>query len=190
MFPRSAANDSLTHGTFNQVIKHLDYVKNLGFDVLYFPPIHPIGTTQRKGSNNSLIAGGSDPGSVYAIGSDAGGHYAVHPELGSIEDFRNLVNEAAERQLEIAIDFAIQCSPDHPWIREHPDWFDWRQDGSVRFAKNPPKKYEDIVNVKFDGPAFPDAWWAWHEVVRNWICNGIRIFQGDNPHPKPLPFWR
>jgi len=189
MFPRSAANDARCHGQFRDVVGHLDYVKSLGFDVLYFPPIHPIGGKNRKGANNSLIAGPNDPGSVYAIGSEAGGHDSIHPELGTLEDFRDLVEEAAKRGLELALDFAIQCSPDHPWIKEHPDWFEWRPDGSVRFAENPPKKYEDIVNVKFDGPALPKAWLAWRDVILFWVRNGVRIFRVDNPHTKPLPFW-
>lgn len=190
MFPRSAANDARRHGHFRHVIGHLDYVKSLGFDVLYFPPIHPVGGKNRKGPNNSLIAGPNDPGSVYAIGSEAGGHDSIHPQLGTLEDFHDLVEEAAKRGLELALDFAIQCSPDHPWIKEHPDWFDWRPDGSVRFAENPPKKYEDIVSVKFDGPALPQAWWAWRDVILFWVRNGVRIFRVDNPHTKPLPFWR
>lgn len=165
MFPRSAANDARSHGHFRDVIGHLDYVKSLGFDVLYFPPIHPIGRKNRKGPNNSLIAGPNDPGSVYAIGSEAGGRDSIHPQLGTLEDFRDLVEEATKRGLELALDFAIQCSPDHPWIKEHPDWFEWRPDGSVRFAENPPKKYEDIVNVIFDGPALPQAWWAWRDII-------------------------
>lgn len=190
MFPRSAANDARRHGNFRDVIERLDYVKDLGFDVLYFPPIHPIGATHRKGRNNSLNAGPHDPGSVYAIGSEAGGHESIHPELGTLDDFRDLVKAAADKGLELALDFAIQCSPDHPWIKEHPDWFEWRPDGSVRFAENPPKKYEDIVNIKFDGPALPDAWFAWRDVILFWVRNGVRIFRVDNPHTKPLPFWR
>lgn len=190
MFPRSAANDGRRHGNFHDVIGRLDYVQNLGFDVLYFPPIHPIGGKNRKGRNNSLAAERNDPGSVYAIGSQDGGHDSIHPALGTIEDFHALVDEAADRGMEIALDFAIQCSPDHPWIKEHPEWFAWRPDGSVRFAENPPKKYEDIVNVKFDGAALPDAWWAWRDVILFWVRNGVSIFRVDNPHTKPLPFWR
>ena len=131
----------------------------MGFDVLYFPPIHPIGRRNRKGRNNSLHAQPGDPGSPYAIGAEEGGHDALHPELGTFEDFARLVAAAAEHGLEIALDFAIQCSPDHPWIREHPEWFDWRPDGTIRYAENPPKKYEDIVNVSFyrEG-AFPELW--------------------------------
>jgi len=190
MFPRSAANDARCHGTLRDVIARLDYVRDLGFDVLYFPPIHPIGRTHRKGRNNALVAGPDDPGSVYAIGDETGGHDALHPELGSLEDFRTLITQAHARGLEIALDFAVQCSPDHPWIREHPDWFFWRPDGGLRFAENPPKKYEDIVNVRFDGSACPGAWLAWRDVLLFWIAQGVRIFRVDNPHTKPLAFWR
>ena len=190
MFPRSAANDANRHGNFSDVVARLDYVRDLGFDVLYFPPIHPIGKTKRKGRDNSLNAAPDDPGSVYAIGSAYGGHDAIHPELGTIDDFRHLVTESAARGIEIALDLAIQCSPDHPWITQRPDWFSWRPDGSLRFAENPPKKYEDIVSIKFDGAGLPDIWHAWREVILFWIDNGVRIFRVDNPHTKPLPFWR
>lgn len=190
IFPRSAANDAARHGTFRDVANRLDYIASMAFDVLYFPPIHPIGSKHKKGRNNSLTAQPDDPGSVYAIGSDAGGHDAIHPELGTIDDFRELVAKAAAKGMEIALDFAIQCSPDHPWINQHPDWFAWRPDGSVRFAENPPKKYEDIVNVKFDGAAFPEAWRHWRDIILYWVQNGVRIFRVDNPHTKPLPFWK
>jgi len=190
LFPRSAANDPERHGTFDDVIARLPYVRDLGFDVLYFPPIHPIGTTNRKGRNNSLTAGENDPGSVYAIGSEHGGHDAIHPELGSFDDFKRLVAAAAEHGLEIALDFAIQCSPDHPWIKEHPEWFDWRPDGTLKFAENPPKKYEDIVNVHFYGASLPGLWYALRDVVAFWIAHGVKIFRVDNPHTKPLPFWQ
>jgi starch synthase (maltosyl-transferring) len=163
----------------------------MGFDVLYLPPIHPIGRTNRKGRNNSLTAEPGDPGSPYAIGGDDGGHDAVHPELGTLDDFRRLIAAAADAGLEIALDFAIQCSPDHPWLRRHPDWFRWRPDGSIQFAENPPKKYEDIVNVEFyaDDAANAELWTALRDVVVFWIEQGIRIFRVDNPHTKPLPFW-
>jgi starch synthase (maltosyl-transferring) len=190
MFPRSASNDPHRHGAFRDVIAGLDRIAGLGFDVLYFPPIHPIGRTNRKGRDNALVARADDPGSVYAIGDFSGGHESIHPELGTLDDFRALVAEAGARGLEIALDFAIQCSPDHPWIRDHPDWFSWRPDGSLRFAENPPKKYEDIVNIRFDGPALPAAWHAWRDVLSFWIAQGVRIFRVDNPHTKPLPFWR
>ena len=189
LFPRSQSGDGRRHGTFDDVIARLPYVRDLGFDVLYLTPIHPVGTTNRKGRNNALSATPSDPGSVYAIGSADGGHDAVHPELGTIEDFDRLVAAAGEQGLEIALDFAIQCSPDHPWIKEHPEWFDWRPDGTIKFAENPPKRYEDIVNVHFYRDAFPSLWFALRDVVLFWIEHGVRIFRVDNPHTKPYPFW-
>lgn len=189
LMPRSQSGDEHRHGTFDDVIARLPYVRDLGFDVLYFPPIHPIGRTNRKGRNNTLTPGPDDPGSPYAIGSDEGGHDAIHPELGSFDDFRRLVEAARDHGLEIALDFAIQCSPDHPWIREHPDWFDWRPDGTIKFAENPPKKYEDIVNVHFYRKALPDLWYALRDVVLFWVEHGVKIFRVDNPHTKPFPFW-
>jgi starch synthase (maltosyl-transferring) len=163
----------------------------MGFDVLYLTPIHPIGATNRKGKNNSLrTEQPNDVGSPYAIGSSEGGHDAIHRELGTIEDFRRLRDAAAEHGLELALDFAIQCSPDHPWLKDHPEWFNWRPDGSVRYAENPPKKYEDIVNVDFyANNAIPGLWSALRDVVLFWASEGIRIFRVDNPHTKPLPFW-
>lgn len=189
LFPRSQSGDVQRHGTFRDVIDRLPYVRDLGFDVLYLTPIHPIGRTNRKGRNNSLKAERRDPGSPYAIGSAEGGHEAIHPELGSFDDFARLVSAAHEHGLEIALDFAIQCSPDHPWIKEHPEWFDWRPDGSIRFAENPPKKYEDIVNVHFYRDAYPSIWYALRDVVLFWAERGVRIFRVDNPHTKPYPFW-
>ncbi|HEV2559265.1 MAG TPA: maltotransferase domain-containing protein [Microvirga sp.] len=189
LFPRSQSGDADVHGTFLDVIPQLPRVKDLGFDVLYFTPIHPIGKTNRKGRNNTLTPGPDDPGSVYAIGSEAGGHKAVHPELGTLEDFRTLLEAAHDHGLEIALDFAIQCSPDHPWIKEHPEWFEWRPDGSIRFAENPPKKYEDIVNVHFYGEALPSLWLELRDVVLFWVEQGVKIFRVDNPHTKPIPFW-
>ncbi|SEM46322.1 alpha-1,4-glucan:maltose-1-phosphate maltosyltransferase [Bosea lupini] len=190
LFPRSITDDPAHHGTFRNVIGRLPAIKAMGFDVLYFPPIHPIGTTNRKGRNNTLTPAPDDPGSPYAIGSPEGGHDAIHPELGTPEDFRALVEAAAKHGLELALDFAIQCSPDHPWLREHPDWFQWRPDGSMRYAENPPKKYQDIVNVDFYGPgAIPGLWLALRDVVQHWVDQGVRIFRVDNPHTKPFPFW-
>jgi starch synthase (maltosyl-transferring) len=189
LFPRSMSGDENTHGTFRDVIDRLPYIKDLGFDVLYFPPIHPIGETNRKGPNNSLKAEKGDVGSPYAIGSKDGGHDALHPELGSFDDFAALIEAAASHDMEIALDFAIQCSPDHPWLKQHPEWFDWRPDGSIKFAENPPKKYEDIVNVHFYGEAIPDLWHALRDVVLFWCEKGVRIFRVDNPHTKPYPFW-
>jgi starch synthase (maltosyl-transferring) len=189
MFPRSQSVDVERHGTFDDVIKRLPYLRDLGFDVLYFPPIHPVGRTNRKGRNNSLKAEPGDPGSPYAIGSAEGGHDALHPELGTFADFERLVQAAREHGLEIALDFAIQCSPDHPWIKKHPEWFDWRPDGTIKFAENPPKKYEDIVNVHFYRQAFPSIWNALRDVVACWAERGVRVFRVDNPHTKPFPFW-
>jgi starch synthase (maltosyl-transferring) len=186
LFPRSQGRDAETHGTFRDVIARLPYVRDLGFDVLYFTPIHPIGQTNRKGRNNSLTAAPGEPGSVYAIGGAAGGHDAVHPELGTIDDFKALVREAKAQDIEIALDFAVQCSPDHPWIKEHPEWFEWRPDGTIKFAENPPKKYEDIVNLRLDHPEVRDALLG---VIRAWVDRGVRIFRVDNPHTKPVPFW-
>jgi starch synthase (maltosyl-transferring) len=190
MFPRSQSGDPARHGTFADVIGKLPYVKDLGFDVLYFTPIHPIGRTNRKGKNNTLRAEPGDVGSVYAIGSDEGGHDAIHPELGSFEDFRRLVDATHAYGLEIALDFAIQCSPDHPWIKAHPEWFDWRPDGSIKFAENPPKKYEDIVNVHFYRDAFPSLWIELRDIILFWVGHGVKIFRVDNPHTKPFPFWQ
>lgn len=190
LFPRSITDDPGRHGTFRDVIGRLPAIQAMGFDVLYFPPIHPIGKTNRKGRNNSLVAGPDDPGSPYAIGAAEGGHDAIHPELGSLEDFLALVREAGRHGLEIALDFAIQCSPDHPWLKQHPDWFSWRPDGSMRYAENPPKKYQDIVNVDFYAPgAVPDLWLALRDAVQFWVDQGVRIFRVDNPHTKPFPFW-
>ncbi|OLP62472.1 alpha-amylase [Xaviernesmea oryzae] len=190
IFPRSQSGDPNRHGTFDDVIARLPAIREMGFDVLYFPPIHPIGRTNRKGRNNSLIAGPNDPGSPYAIGSEAGGHDAIHPELGTFEDFRRLVKTAAEEGLEIALDLAIQASPDHPWLTQHPGWFDWRPDGTIRYAENPPKKYEDIVNVDFyAADAVPDLWIELRDIVEMWIEQGVFLFRVDNPHTKPLPFW-
>ena len=189
LFPRSAGNDAQRHGTFDDVIARLPYVRDLGFDVLYLPPIHPIGVQHRKGRNNTLQAAPDDPGSPWAIGSAEGGHTAIHPELGTLEDFRRLIAAAREFGIEIALDFAVQCSRDHPWIREHPEWFDWRPDGSIKFAENPPKQYQDIVNVHFYRDALPSLWLALRDVVLFWLDEGVRIFRVDNPHTKPVPFW-
>ncbi|MDE2319430.1 MAG: alpha-1,4-glucan--maltose-1-phosphate maltosyltransferase [Rhodospirillales bacterium] len=190
IFPRSQSGDATRHGTFTDVIAQLPRIAAMGFDVLYFPPIHPIGKVHRKGRNNSLAASPEDPGSPYAIGSMDGGHDAIHPELGTLEDFRALIAAAETNGLCIALDFAVQCSPDHPWLREHKEWFDWRLDGSLRYAENPPKKYQDIVNVDFYGEAAkPDLWIALRDVVQFWADQGIRYFRVDNPHTKPLPFW-
>lgn len=189
MFPRSATRDARHPGTLADVITELPRIRDMGFDVLYFPPIHPIGTSHRKGRNNSLTAGPDDVGSPYAIGSPDGGHDALHPALGTFEDFRKLVAAARAHGLEIALDFAIQCSPDHPWLRQQPNWFRRRPDGTIKYAENPPKKYEDIVNVDFHGKGATPLWQALRDVVLFWTGEGVRLFRVDNPHTKPLPFW-
>jgi len=191
LFPRSMTDDPARHGTFDDVIARLPRVRDMGFDVLYFPPIHPIGTKARKGRNNTLTPGPTDVGSPYAIGGSEGGHDALHPALGTFDDFHRMIAAAREHGLEVAIDFAIQCSPDHPWLKEHPDWFKHRPDGTIKYAENPPKKYEDIVNVDFYAEgAIPGLWQALRDVVLFWIGHGVTIFRVDNPHTKPLPFWQ
>ncbi len=190
LFPRSITDDPARHGTFDDVIGRLPQIRDMGFDTLYFPPIHPIGQTNRKGPNNTLTPGPGDPGSPYAIGAAEGGHDAIHPELGGFPAFARLVEAARAHGLEIALDFAIQCSPDHPWLKDHHGWFAWRPDGSMKYAENPPKKYQDIVNVDFYGPdAVPGLWIALRDVVLLWIEHGVKTFRVDNPHTKPLPFW-
>ncbi|MFL5085163.1 MAG: alpha-1,4-glucan--maltose-1-phosphate maltosyltransferase [Xanthobacteraceae bacterium] len=189
IMPRSQGSVPGKHGTFDDCIARLPEIAALGFDVLYLTPIHPIGQINRKGRNNALRAGPGDPGSPYAIGSEAGGHDAVHPELGTLEDFRRLVSECAAHGLEVALDFAIQCSPDHPWLTAHPEWFKRRPDGSIQYAENPPKKYEDIVNPDFYYADREALWTALRDVVLFWVEQGVRIFRVDNPHTKPFPFW-
>jgi starch synthase (maltosyl-transferring) len=189
MFPRSQGTVEGTGAIFTDCEKRLPEIREMGFDVVYLVPIHPIGRTHRKGSNNAPNAGPDDPGSPYAIGSEEGGHKAVHPELGTLEDFRHFVDKCREMDMEVALDFAIQCSPDHPYVREHPDWFKWRPDGTVKYAENPPKKYQDIVPVQFYGGHQDELWNEWRDVVLFWVEQGVRIFRVDNPHTKPTPFW-
>jgi starch synthase (maltosyl-transferring) len=191
IFPRSMSGTPARHGTFDDVIARLPAIEAMGFDTLYFPPIHPIGRVNRKGKNNSTQAQAGEPGSPYAIGSAEGGHDAIHPDLGTIEDFRRMCGAAAAHGIELALDFAIQCAPDHPWLKEHPEWFAWRPDGTITYAENPPKKYEDIVNVDFYAPgAVPGLWLALRDIMLYWRMEGVRTFRVDNPHTKPLPFWR
>jgi starch synthase (maltosyl-transferring) len=191
LFPRSQSADPARHATFDDVIGRLPAIRAMGFHVLYMPPIHPIGRRNRKGRNNSLTANPEDPGSPYAIGSVEGGHEAVHSALGGIAAFRRLHQAAKACGMEIALDFAVQCSPDHPWLTEHPEWFAWGADGQVRYAENPPKKYEDIVNPDFyAAEAIPGLWTSLRDIVLHWANEGIRIFRVDNPHTKPLPFWQ
>ena len=188
-FPRSFARKPGAHGTFQDLEQSLPYVASMGFDVLYLPPIHPIGRSHRKGKNNALAAAPEDPGSPWAIGSEEGGHKSIHPKLGTLEDFKRLVVKAKERGLEIALDIAFQCSPDHPYVKEHPEWFRRRPDGTVQFAENPPKKYEDIVTLDFESDAWRDLWQELKGVVLFWVEQGVRIFRMDNPHTKPFRFW-
>jgi starch synthase (maltosyl-transferring) len=189
MVPRSQGNTPGQHGTFKDAIARLPDIAAMGFDVVYLTPIHPIGHTNRKGRNNAVLAVEGDPGSPYAIGSAEGGHDAVHPELGTIEDFRSFVGACELLAIEVALDFAIQCSPDHPWLKDHPEWFRRRPDGSMRYAENPPKKYEDIVNPDFSSEDAGALWNALRDVVLFWIDQGVKIFRVDNPHTKPFRFW-
>jgi starch synthase (maltosyl-transferring) len=189
LFPRSMSDDPERHGTFDDVIAKLPYVRDMGFDVLYFPPIHPIGRAHRKGRNNSLVTEEGDPGSPYAIGGDEGGHKAIHPELGTLEDFRRLVQAAREHGLEIALDYAIQVSPDHPYVRDHPTWFFIRPDGTIKYAENPPKKYQDIYPLNFYGEGWEEQWEEWKSVILFWVEQGVKTFRVDNPHTKPVQFW-
>ena len=190
MFPRSCAQKAGRHGTFRDCEKRLDYVAEMGFDVLYFPPVHPIGSVKRKGRNNALRTRPDDPGSPWAIGAREGGHKAVHPALGSLEDFRRLVAVARARGIEVALDIAFQCAPDHPYVDAHPEWFRRRPDGSVQFAENPPKKYEDIYPFNFDGGHWAELWQELKSVFAFWVEQGVTIFRVDNPHTKPFAFWR
>ncbi|HXF57551.1 MAG TPA: alpha-1,4-glucan--maltose-1-phosphate maltosyltransferase [Actinomycetota bacterium] len=188
-FPRSASPEPGRPGTLADAAERLSYVARMGFDVVYLPPIHPIGRTHRKGRNNALEAGPGDPGSPWAIGSEAGGHTAVHPELGTLEDFDRFVARARELGLEVALDLAYQCSPDHPWVEEHPEWFRRLPDGSVQYAENPPKKYQDIYPLDFETHAWEALWDELRAVVEFWVARGVRIFRVDNPHTKPFAFW-
>ena len=189
LFPRSTSSEPGRHGTFRDVEKRLPYVTSLGFDVLYLPPIHPIGRNFRKGGNNSTVAGPDDPGSPWAIGAAEGGHKAIHPELGTVEDFRHLVAAATQYGIELALDIAFQCAPDHPYVTEHPEWFRRRPDGTIQYAENPPKKYQDIYPFDFETEQWQELWHELKSVVQFWVDQGVRIFRVDNPHTKPFPFW-
>jgi starch synthase (maltosyl-transferring) len=190
IFVRSQGTDPHRSATFREAEARLPAIQAMGFDVLYLTPINPIGRTNRKGPNNSLVAGPNDPGSPYAIGSPAGGHTAIEPDLGSLDDFDHFQRAARQHGLELALDLAIQVSPDHPWVSQHPEWFYHRADGSIRYAENPPKKYEDIYPLNFGCPDWPDLWRALADVVLFWARRGVRTFRVDNPHTKPLDFWR
>ncbi|WP_247693316.1 alpha-1,4-glucan--maltose-1-phosphate maltosyltransferase [Streptomyces sp. RM99] len=187
-FPRSEGTPDRPHGTFRTAARRLPAIAAMGFDVVYLPPIHPIGTTHRKGRNNTLSAGPDDVGVPWAIGSPEGGHDAIHPALGTLEDFDHFVAEAARLGLEVALDFALQCSPDHPWVHKHPEWFHHRPDGSIAYAENPPKKYQDIYPIAFDAD-LDGLVTETVRVLRHWMDHGVRIFRVDNPHTKPVVFW-
>ena len=189
MFPRSCAPVAGKHGTFKDAESRLDYIAEMGFDVLYLPPIHPIGHSFRKGKNNSVQANSDDVGSPWAIGSEEGGHTAIHPSLGNIEDFKRFAAKAKSSGLEIAMDVAFQCSADHPWVKEHPRWFKRRADGSIQYAENPPKKYQDIYPLDFESEDWEALWDALKGVFTFWIAQGVHIFRVDNPHTKAFPFW-
>jgi starch synthase (maltosyl-transferring) len=196
LFPRSAgepekvrAQGASGHGTFRDVERRLPEIAAMGFDILYMPPIHPIGHSNRKGANNSMKAGPDEPGSPWAIGSEEGGHKAVNPKLGSLEDFQHLVSAAGEHGLDVALDVAFQCSPDHPYTREHPEWFKHRPDGSIQYAENPPKKYEDIYPFDFETESWRELWQELLSIVLYWAEQGIHVFRVDNPHTKPFAFW-
>lgn len=189
LFPRSTAQNSGVHSTFRDCEARLEYVAAMGFDVLYLPPVHPIGRERRKGKNNALDAAPDDVGSPWAIGAAEGGHKAVHPELGTLADFRRLVARARELGLELALDIAFQCAPDHPYVREHPEWFRWRPDDTVQYAENPPKKYQDIYPFNFESDNWRGLWDELKSVFEFWIGEGVNIFRVDNPHTKAFPFW-
>ena len=189
MFTRSQGTDPRRSATFEEAMRRLPEIKAMGFDVVYLVPIHPIGRINRKGPNNTLDPGPDDPGSPYAIGNEHGGHEAVDPDLGTVEDFERFVARCHELDMEVALDFAIQCAPDHPWVKQHPEWFTLRPDGSIKYAENPPKKYQDIVNVNFYGPHREELWNALRDVVLVWVGRGVKTFRVDNPHTKPVPFW-
>lgn len=188
-FPRSASTDPNRGGTFKDCEKLLPRIASMGFDVLYFPPIHPIGEKHRKGKNNSVTAQPGEPGSPWAIGSKLGGHKAISPELGTLEEYKNLIKKAKAKGIDIALDIAFQCAPDHPYVKEHPQWFKWRPDGTVQYAENPPKKYQDILPFDFECEDWQNLWKELKSVVTYWIDQGVRIFRVDNPHTKPIQFW-
>ncbi|NGZ61070.1 MAG: alpha-1,4-glucan--maltose-1-phosphate maltosyltransferase [Nitrospira sp. LK265] len=190
VFPRSCASDAGRHGTFKDCEARLPYVAGMGFDVLYLPPIHPIGRTFRKGKNNDPNGNSDSVGSPWAIGAAEGGHTAIHPDLGTEEDFRRLVRKSEEHGLEVALDLAFQCSPDHPYVKQHPEWFMHRPDGTIQYAENPPKKYQDIYPLNFEKDQWTPLWQELKDVVVHWIDQGVRIFRVDNPHTKPCAFWQ
>jgi len=189
MFPRSCSTRDGVHGTFKDCEQRLPYIAAMGFDVLYFPPIHPIGHTNRKGKNNAPTAGSNEPGTPWAIGSEEGGHKAIYSKLGTVDDFRKLVTKAREYGIELALDIAFQCTPDHPYVKEHPEWFRWRPDNTIQYAENPPKKYQDIYPLNFDTDNWQELWKELKDVVLYWVKQGFHILRVDNPHTKPFQFW-
>jgi starch synthase (maltosyl-transferring) len=188
-FPRSASSEKGKHGTFKDCERLIPRVAEMGFDTLYFPPIHPIGEVNRKGKNNATVAESGDVGSPWGIGSRLGGHKDIHPELGSLEDFKSLVQTAKNHGVEIALDFALQCAPDHPYVKSNPQWFKWRPDGSVQYAENPPKKYQDILPIYFETEDWKNLWDELVSIAIYWVDLGIEVFRVDNPHTKPYRFW-
>ncbi|MFC4721852.1 alpha-1,4-glucan--maltose-1-phosphate maltosyltransferase [Geojedonia litorea] len=188
-FPRSASEKKGVHGTFKDCERLLPRVAKMGFDTLYFPPVHPIGEVNRKGKNNTTNAQPGDVGSAWGIGSKHGGHKDLHPELGTVEDFKNLIIKAKELNIEIAMDYALQAAPDHPWVKEHPDWFKWRPDGTVQYAENPPKKYQDILPIYWESKDYKNLWKECLDTMLYWIDCGVYVFRIDNPHTKPYYFW-
>jgi starch synthase (maltosyl-transferring) len=189
LFPRSTADKAGKHGTFKDTIKQLPRLADLGMDVLYLPPIHPIGVQHRKGKNNSTTALPEEPGCPWAIGGAEGGHKAILPELGNLNDFKALVKSAVEHGIEIALDYALQCSPDHPYVKEHPQWFKWRPDGTVQYAENPPKKYQDVLPINFETDDWQALWQELKSILDFWIEQGVKVFRVDNPHTKSFKFW-
>jgi starch synthase (maltosyl-transferring) len=189
LFPRSTSSEPNKHGTFKDVIRLLPRIQEMGFDILYLPPIHPIGNSYRKGKNNNPKAEEGEPGSPWAIGNHDGGHKSILPELGTLDDFKKLIKEADKHGIEIAMDYALQCSPEHPYVKEHPQWFKWRPDGTVQYAENPPKKYQDVLPIHFETEDWKNLWIELKGILQYWIKQGVKIFRVDNPHTKPFIFW-
>ncbi|RNC87340.1 MAG: alpha-1,4-glucan--maltose-1-phosphate maltosyltransferase [Winogradskyella sp.] len=188
-FPRSSSEVEGQHGTFKDCERLLPRISEMGFDTLYFPPVHPIGEVNRKGRNNTTEANDDDAGSAWGIGSKYGGHKDIHPQLGTVEDFKALVQKAKDLNIEVAMDYALQAAPDHPWVKAHPDWFKWRPDGTVQYAENPPKKYQDILPIYWESEDYKNLWQECLDILLYWIDCGINVFRVDNPHTKPYYFW-
>ncbi|HAV14026.1 MAG TPA: alpha-1,4-glucan--maltose-1-phosphate maltosyltransferase [Opitutae bacterium] len=189
-FPRSCVNDGVTHGTFHDAATRLPEIQRMGFNIIYFPPINPVGREFRKGKNNTLTPSATDVGSPWAIGAAEGGHKSILPELGTLDDFNWFLGEADRHGMEVALDIAFQCAPDHPWVKEHPSWFRWRPDGTVQYAENPPKKYQDILPINFETDDWENLWEELKSVFDYWIEHGVKVFRVDNPHTKSMEFWR